>query len=223
MKFFALGNLKVGRGNDAVTDFVPVGDALTGDAPRCEACGRYVGLRPLLAPVRVELEGWGASWGDIAFGPGDQLLVSEKLKRAAAEAGLGGFVHLDPVVVEKVKRRRPSIKGNPPNYWLATIARSRAMLDGSASGLERDDEAVCPECGLGGVIKRLRRIVLRPDTWSGEDVFFARGLPGTIIVSERFQSLCQTEGLAVGALIGAEAFGFDHYPQESPAGSTRGH
>lgn len=222
MKFFVLQNLKA-EGGDAVTDYLPVDGSKTGDAPRCGVCGKFVGMLPLLPPVRVELEGWGASWGDIAFGPGDQLLISERLKRVAAEAGLSGFVRLDPVAVEKVRRRRPSIKGNPPDYWLATVARSRAMLDESASGLDRDDETVCPECGLGGVTKRLRRVVLRPDTWSGEDVFFARGLPGTIITSERFQSLCATSGIASGVLVEAEMFGFDHYPQERSAGSARGH
>lgn len=221
MKFFVLQNPKAGRG-EAVTDFVPVDGALMGDAPRCPACGKYVGLRPLIPPVKVELEGWGASWGDIAFGPADQVLISSRLKNAFAEAGLSGFTHFDPVVVAKTKRRRPSISGSPPEYWLGTVARSRAMLDDSASGLERDDGTVCPECGLAGVNKRLRRVVLRPDTWSGEDVFFARGLPGTILVSERFKSLCETAGLTSCSLVDAEKFSFDHYPQER-AGGIRSH
>lgn len=96
------------------------------------------------------------------------------------------------------------------------------MLDESASGLEREDDgAVCSECGLGGIIKRLRRVILRPDTWSGEDVFFARGLPGTILTSERFKSLCETAGLANCSFVDAEAFSFDHYPQERAAGIRR--
>jgi hypothetical protein len=222
MKFFVLGSPKAGRG-EAVTDFVPVDGASSGEAPRCTVCGKYVGMRPLLPPVRVELEGWGEFWGDVAFGPADQVLVSDRLKNAVADAGLNGFAHIDPLVVAKVKRRRPSISGSPPEYWLATVARSGAMLDGSASGLERDDGAVCPECGLGGVIKRLRRVVLRPGTWTGEDVFFARGLPGTILVSERFKSLCEPAGIANCVLVEAETFGFDHYPQELSAGGARAH
>src|SRR5687768_16800236 len=39
--------------------------------------------------------------------------------------------------------------------------------------------------------ERLRRVVLQPHSWSGEDIFFARGLPGTVFVSERFKSLCE--------------------------------
>lgn len=221
MKFFVLQNPRAGRG-EAVTDFVPVDGALMGDAPRCPVCEKYIGLRPLTPPVTVELEGWGASWGDIAFGPADQVLISGRLKTAFAEAGLSGFTRFDPVLVAKTKRRRPSISGSPPEYWLGTVARSQAMLDESASGLERDDGTVCPECGLAGVNKRLRRVVLRPDTWSGEDVFFARGLPGTILVSERFKSLCETAGLTNCSLVDAEKFSFDHYPQER-AGGIRSH
>lgn len=221
MKFFVLQNPKAGRG-EAVTDFVPVDGALIGDAPRCPACGKYVGLRPLIPRVAVELEGWGAAWGDIAFGPGDQVLVSGRLKNAFVEAGLSGFTRFDPVVIAKTKRRRPSICGSPPEFWLATVARSRAMLDDSASGLEREDGAVCPECGPAGLIKRVHRVVLKSDTWSGEDVFFARGLPGTILVSERFKALCETAGLANCSLVDAERYGFDHYPQER-AGGIRPH
>ena len=217
MKFFVLQNPKAGC-SDAATDFLPVDGALTGDAPRCEVCGRYIALRPLLPPVRVELDGWGSVWGDVAFGPGDQVLISDRCKRAVAQAGLNGFARLDPVVIEKVRRHRSSIGGSPPVYWLASVARSRAILDENASGLERDDGAVCSECSLGGVIKRLRRIVLRPGTGSGEDVFFARGLPGTILTSERFKSLCETAGLANCSLVDAETFSFDHYPQEHAAG-----
>ncbi|MCS6946152.1 MAG: hypothetical protein NZM12_00900, partial [Steroidobacteraceae bacterium] len=60
--------------------------------------------------------------------------------------------------------------------------------------------------------------VLKSDTWSGEDVFFARGLPGTILVSERFKSLCETAGLTSCSLVDTERFGFDHYPQERAGG-----
>jgi hypothetical protein len=222
MKFFVLVNPKGGRGI-AVTDFAPVDGSHTGDAPRCDTCGNYVGLRPLLFPVRVELECWGSKWGDIAFGPGDQLLISGRLRRAFAEAGLNGFTLLDPVEVAKVRRRQPSMKGNPPDYWLATLARSEAVLDERASGLERGDGSVCTDCGLGGVIKRIHGVVLRPNTWSGEDVFFARGLPGTILTSERFKSLCENAGFANRAFLDAQMFSFDHYPQERPAGSSRRH
>jgi len=220
MKIFVLQNSKAG-GGQAVTDFLPIDGALTGDAPRCNLCDKYVGMRPLLPPVRVELEGWGSSWGDVVFGPGDQVLISERLKGLFTDAGLRGFLRYDPVDVVKAKRRGGAAEGSPPNYWLAAVARSRAVLDAAASGLERDNAPVCTECGLGGVVKRLRRIVLQPNNWSGEDVFFARGLSGTILTTERFKSLCDSAELANCSLVPAEAFSFDFYLQERGSAVTQ--
>lgn len=210
--FFVLRNPKAGSGN-AVTDFVPIDGAQTGDAPRCEVCGKYVGMRPLLPPIRIELDAWGSSWGDVVFGPGDQLLISQRLKEVFVEAGLSGFTSLSPTAIVKFRRRRKSLGGNPPDYWLASIVRSEAMLDEGASGLERDTGEVCSTCGLGGIIERVRRVALQPDTWSGEDIFFARGLPGTILTSRRFAALCEAVGIANCSLVGADTFGFDDYPQ----------
>jgi hypothetical protein len=220
MKIFVLQNPKAGRA-EAVTDFLPIDGALTGDAPRCGVCDKYVGMRPLLPPVRVGLEAWGPSWGDVVFGPGDQVLISDRLKGLVAEAGLRGFLRCDPVDVVKVRRRGGATKEPPPNYSLASIVRSRALLDAAASGLERDNAPVCAECGLGGVIKRLRRIVLQPNSWSGEDVFIARGLPGTILTTERFKSLCDSAKLANCSLVPAEAFSFDYYPDDHAPAVTR--
>lgn len=212
MKFFVLQNPKAESG-DAVTDYVPVDGSPTGDAPRCPVCGKFLGMLPLLPPVRVELEAWGARWGDIVFGPGDQILISADLKRLFVEAALIGFSRFDAAEIVKAKRHKSAV-GEPPDYHLASIQRSRAAVDESASGLIRQEAATCAECRLGGTIKRVRRIILQPDTWSGEDVFFARGLPGTIVVSGRFKRLCEEGNLANCSLVAAEKFGIDHYPQE---------
>jgi hypothetical protein len=173
-------------------------------------------MLPLLPPVRVELEAWGTTWGDVAFGPGDQILVSERLTRSFANAGLIGFERLDAVEIVKAVRRKVAA-GKPPVYSLASIQRSRAILDDAASGLVRDQPPTCKECRIGGIIKRADRIVLQDSTWSGEDLFFARGLPGTILASERFRRLCEVEGLANCSLVDAVDFRFDHYPQERRA------
>jgi hypothetical protein len=156
-------------------------------------------------------------WGDIAFGPSDQLLVSDRLKTLFTEAGLMGFTRIDPVQIASVTRHGAAV-GEPPDYYLGSIQRSRAALDESASGLVRDETPRCSECRIGGIIKRIRRIVLESNTWSGEDVFFARGLPGTVLASERFMRMCKQNELANCSLISADDFRFDHYPQE-PSGN----
>jgi hypothetical protein len=72
----------------------------------------------------------------------------------------------------------------------------------------------CEECNLDGLIKRFRRVVLVPDTWSGEDVFFARGLPGTIITSQKFYDVFVRLELSADFLMPIEKFSYDHYPWE---------
>lgn len=216
MRFFVLQNPREVRG-DSVTDYLPADGSKTGDAPRCLVCGQPIGMLPLLPPVRVELEAWGTRWGDVAFGPGDQILVSDKLKKLFGEAGLLGFGHLDPVDIVKLKKHKRGTE-DPPGYWLASIQRGQAAVDESASGLVREGAPTCDECRIGGIIKRVSRVILQAKTWSGEDLFFARGLPGTILVSERFKRLCEANSLTNCSLVAAEAFSFDHYPQDRANG-----
>jgi hypothetical protein len=66
----------------------------------------------------------------------------------------------------------------------------------------------CSECRDNG-IERLDRIVFEPETWSGEDILFARGLPGIEIASERFKSFCDDRAFANCVLIDAMRFSFD--------------
>lgn len=213
MKFFVLKNPKTGE-TDAVTDFLPVVESPVGEAPQCKVCGEVIGLLPLVPPIRLELEAWGTRWGDVAFGTGNQILISSRLKRLFVDAGLVGFTQFDPVEVVRVKTHK-RLAGAPPGYELASIQRSRAAIDDESSGLERDAPWTCEECRIDGP-KRTERIVLEPNTWSGEDVFIARGLPGRILTSEQFWRLCVDNDLANCCLVEAEKFAFDFYPQERP-------
>jgi hypothetical protein len=200
------------NGGDAVTDFLPIEGSKRGVAPRCDLCGRFFRVMPLLPPVRIELTAWGTRWGDIAFGPGDQLLVSEKFRRLFAAANLSGIESFAPVEIVAARTRSKGLV-DAPRYWLASIVLSRAAVDDLASGLVRDDGPVCGVCRLGGIIKRVRRVVLEENTCSGEDIFYARGLPGTVLVSQRFKSLCEANDLSNCSLVAGNAFHIDYYPQ----------
>ena len=212
MNFFILQNLKAGAGA-AVTDFLPSDGSKTGEAPRCPLCANYVGMLPLLPPVRVELETWGTKFGDIAFGPGDELLVSDRFLTLFQHSGLTGLIDLGCVEVVKLKSHR-NLSGPPPRYYCCRVCRSTAAVDDAKSGLEREEPSTCEECRLGGLIKRAQRIVVEAASWSGEDIFFARGLPGTILASEKFTSFCQQNQITNCNLVPAQGFSFDHYPWE---------
>ena len=170
-------------------------------------------MMPLIPPIRLEIKSWGFAWGDIAFGTGMQILVSEKLKSQFLAEGLDGITRFDSVEIVRAKRNK-SVETTFPTYYLASIKISRAAIDELSSGLVRDETLVCNECRVGRVIKRIDKIILEPDTPPTEDIFIARGLPGTILVSERFKLVCEMDKLLNCSFVPAEEFSFDFYPNE---------
>jgi len=193
----------------AVTDFLPLDPVVLADAPLCPVCGKPVGMLPWLPPHRVQLEFWANEPGDIAFGTGDDLLLSERFRQMYEQVGLVGLSGFDSVEVVRTKRygKRKGIKPSG-NYYLVRIARSRAAVDDKASELVRPKGRYCEECG-GGDPEWAKRIVLRENTWSGEDIFYARGLPGRIMTSERYRDFHVENKINNGILIDASEYGFD--------------
>ena len=196
-----------------VTDFVQVDGSECGEAPRCSICGYYTGLMPLLPPIRVELETWGKSYGDIAWGPCNELLFSDRFMEMYQKHSLVGLINIAPAEIVKVKSRR-KLRQPVPNYYCCRSMQSRAVIDDIKSGLVRDEHWTCGECRTGGIIKRTKRVLLEAGSWSGEDIFYARGLPGTILVSEKFSALCREYKISNCLLIPAEKYSFDYYPWE---------
>jgi hypothetical protein len=94
-----------------------------------------------------------------------------------------------------------------------SIARSRAAIDQIASEFVHESPVSCNECRVGS-IKRWARIVLEEGSWSGEDVFFARGLCGQIITSERFKEFFDRNRINNGIVISAAKYSHDFYPWE---------
>ena len=219
MKFYVLDNPSdTERG--AVTDFTQSKPMNLGEAPTCPICGGFIGSLPWLPPYRAELEVWGKDYGDIAFGPGNELMVAQRVADAFKHEGLFGFSGFNEVDIVKVIRRGGSkIASHPPRYFCVAIARGRAAIDVEASKMVHEEPFTCPEC-RSGLIKRIGRIVLEEGTWSGEDVFFARGLPGTILASERFKAFFDRYSVNNGVLIDAADYSIDFYPWEKNAGGN---
>jgi hypothetical protein len=114
-----------------------------------------------LPPIQVELELRGRAFGDVAWGVGDQLLVSERFKNAFEAEGLTGFDAFTPVEIARVVFRRGRISQPTPRYFLVLRSHSRAAIDDEASDLVRRQGWECNEC-LGGDVVRCKRIVLKP-------------------------------------------------------------
>jgi len=186
-----------------------------GEAPCCARCGRFLGMLTWLPPYRLEIETWGRRYGDVAR-TGDDLIVSERFKEAFQNAGLIGIKNFEPVEVSKITHRRGKPSETMPRYFKATVVRSPTTVDQDASGCVWEDESkVCPEC-LFGKLKRYKRLVIKQETWNGEDVFFPRGGHGPI-VSERFRSMFFDHELLGVVFIPSESedAGYDSFPWEA--------
>lgn len=212
LNFFVLAHPKEPV-DDALTDFLPVLGSKRGNAPRCPKCGNVIGMMPEVPPIRVELETWGKRFGDLAFGVGNEFLVDERFKDAFLSSGLTGLSGFTPAQVTKVIARRGRVPTSIPDYFVAVPGRSRAAVDDRASRIGYERRWTCEECRIGH-IKRLRTLVLESNTWSGEDVFIPRGLPGTIVTSERFKQFCDRHAFTNCLLIPAARYHFDHFPWE---------
>lgn len=211
MEHYVLTGSHLDKYNTSFTYVYPVSPDNVGEAPRCPVCGRFTGSLPWLPPYRAELEVFGSAYGDIIQSPGVEVLISrtfrEKfLKRSLV--GLSGF-HQVKIVLVKSKKK---IKGKIPNYSLCAISRSRAVINDTASEFVREFPSDCSECKYGGINKSAARLIFERNSWSGEDIFVARGLPGVVFVSEKVKIMCENEGLVGGGFIPANQYSFNYYP-----------
>lgn len=212
MQFFSLD---VHPNGNAETCFTQEEGYRHGDALRCPACGAAVSMLAWLPPFRVELELHGKEFGDLAFGPGYDFLASQKFREVYYQHALAGLAGFDPVDVINVKSRR-KVGCRPPMYFRARASYGNTALDLAASGFEWLEQPACSYCYTATIV-RWKRLVLKEDTWTGEDVFRPRGMAGETMVSQRFKDACQQHGIKNALFTPAEASGHDFYPGKATA------
>jgi len=208
--FYALNKPSVYDNNPYDTEFLDANDTIRGDAPTCNTCGKYIGCLQWLPPIKVEITFWGEEPGDIVFGTGDDLLVSDRFMsfyRKHKLKGLSGFEKVEIAKANRKKRKGPRIL---PEYYRVVVSMSRALIDLQASGFVHERPATCPDCNLGGLLKTFDRIIITEGSWSGEDLFYARGLSGTIFTSQRFYDIFHEHEIKNGVLIEASQYGMTY-------------
>jgi hypothetical protein len=232
MTFYVLDKPESGTPQDRQegTDVLKAENFKVGEAPRCPSCGGVTGLLPWLPPYRIEVETWGKHFGDI-MQEGEDLIVSERFMHVFQENGLKGLFDFQPVEVVKVVHRRGKVKEKRPTYFKASVVNSQTTVDEEASGMqwapkiqdaiqdkEREwglGELECPVClHRKGEFVRQKRLVIRPETWTGEDIFHARGRVN-FVVTGRFKEVCEANAIRNARFIPADAYEVDFYPSES--------
>src|SRR5262245_39781032 len=121
--FYAFERPRPGLEN-ARTDFTPLGRVNRGEAPRCPRCGGFCGMLPWLPPFLAELEALGQYLTDIACGPGDELLFSERFVRLYNAHRLHGLEPFRPVEIVTVHPRSLA-EGTVPRYFVSRPLPSR--------------------------------------------------------------------------------------------------
>ena len=140
---------------------------------------------------------------------GNDLLISERFAHTYRETGLIGLRGFSPVEIKSV-RCRYKMKAPRPKYLYAVPVESMAAFDSIGSECEWETAPNCELCRSGARI-RWKRTLLEPGTWSGEDIFIARGST-EILVSHRFKTMCEHHHLIIPPLIPAETYGKDLDP-----------
>jgi len=232
MKFFVLDRPETGTAQDGeeYTCASAAEGARYGEAPTCPACGKYVGMLQWLPPYRIELDTWGRHYADVIIPAGNgDLIISERFLDIYRSHGLTGLSEIQPVEVVRMLHRRKKPKEERPEYYKANVAHSETTVDEEASGMQwrpsQDDdpeqewglgELECPLClRRKGQFVRQSRVVIKPETWTGEDIFEPRGGGAKCVVSSKFKEVCKANDIRGVRFIPAEQYERDSYPSES--------
>jgi hypothetical protein len=179
-------------GSPDETEFEEIAPVRLGDAPRCPTCGLFVGGLPWLPPYRALVRAHGEQLGDVAFGVGDSLLVSDRFRRAWEAEGLRGLSRFD--ALEELRVRPAKLAKSAVSYFHVSVEYGRTEVDEERSIIERSEPPSCGQCKTGGT-DSIRGFAIAEGTWSGEDIFYAWGLPGTTVVTERLKQLAERYAL----------------------------
>jgi hypothetical protein len=214
MNFYVLDKPKPNTPEDRLgrSDAIREEGFNTGEALRCPRCNRFLTSLRWLPPYRIELETWGREYSDVVEIE-DEMIVSERFVQLFRANGLKGLSEFEPVEVLNVKHRRGKPKQVMPRYFKTTVTLSPTMVDQKSSGFVWGDEsAICSVC-LWNNLKRFTRIVIKEDTWNGDDIFFPRGGYGPI-VSETFKILCDQHAVRGVIFSPAKNYGYECCPWE---------
>lgn len=124
------------------TEYLPAEYAQYGDAPTCNTCGRFIGMKRWLAPRRVELKRNGELIGDFAFFASGDFLVTQGVRVGFEEADLKGLSGFERVTVVGGS----ALRDDMPRYHYVEVKRSKASIWFDQSSIRVADPVnpVCP-------------------------------------------------------------------------------
>ena len=218
MQFYVMA-LEVGSPHETwYDDMEPVHLGTGSDRQKCPKCGKEMGsMLPWLPPYRATIRAYGKQLGDVAFS-GMSILVSEKFRLAWTEAKLKGIDTFNPL--ERIRVRPARLGRKTPTYFYVNPQRFGTRVDLPRSLIEYDRPFTCMTCMEAGV-DSIRGFAIDESSWTGEDLFIAWGMPGTLIVTDHVRQLRDDHDLKNVTLTPIDKFFCDHYHRWSVTDYSR--
>ena len=159
-----------------------------GDAEHCPQCNRSIGPLEWLSPHYIRLSSFHPiKWGDFLWRAGFQLMVSKRFRNFYETTGDKGIKKFYPsAIIKKAGTKLASSIHNIPIYHSVKLARDGATISDTLSNVQRRGKP-CSFCRLNSLIS-IHGAVFEANSWTGNHIFKAKGLPGTIFVTEEFCS-----------------------------------
>lgn len=185
----------------------------------CVSCGRSVSRTRELPPLKIKLSsGKPQKWGDFAWGAFFTPLVSDEFRHLYEREKMTGIKFFYPTaeIVRVGTRKTGDFPADLPTYYFIEILWGGANQDDDASGVVRktvlnsDASDYCSYCHQGGgEIMRQRGVFIEPSSWTGVDIFEARGGPPYPMVSEKFKQVVENSDLKNYHFVPIENFAYD--------------
>lgn len=160
-----------------------------GDPPKCSRCGRFLGMRRWISPRRAQVVVHGQVPGDFAFASNSDFLLSDIVVDSLRVEGISGLSNVEEVEVSSILGAESS---RIPRYFFADVTQQGAGLDLTRSDIKRTTPPTCVKCLSDGIVS-IQGFVIDNGSWTGDDIFIPRGLPGVVVVSESFRSVAEHE------------------------------
>lgn len=177
--------------------FEPVGIPARTDSIKCIACGASLSNLQRCPPHHYRLTG-GV--------PGD--LITDRLVAAVSQRFCEALVHTDLSGLEGPDSL-VQLNNSRIIYRMMTPRCTYTQIDIDRSGAVIDEFWGCQKCQAMS-LERIDRLVIREDTWTGEDIFMTGSLFSEIVVSQRFVDFVMTNELTNFLFIDQLDFHFDY-------------
>lgn len=217
MQFYVM-DFEVGAPYETWCDSMePVHIGTSDDCAKCPKCGASVSMLPWLPPFRASLRAYGKQLGDVTF-QSTEIVVSEKFRQVWTEARLKGIDTFHPL--ERIRVRPARLGRKTPTYFLARLKQFGTRVDLNRSLIEYNGPFACTYC-LEANVDSIRGFAIDEASWTGEDIFYAWGMPGSIIVTDRVRQLRDDHDLKNIRLTPVEKFVWDPLKRWTPVDYSR--